>query len=59
MWPSNQSEISGKIGVDTENGNVFLEKVFLDQKTLLKNHKWAECVLHPLVFVVSTSHSRK
>ena len=25
VWPSNQSEISGKIGVDTQNGNVFLE----------------------------------
>jgi len=25
VWPSNQSEISGKIGVDTQNGNIFLE----------------------------------
>ena len=59
LWPSNQGEISGKIGIDTQNGDVSLKQVFLDQKKLWKNHKWAECVLHPLVFVVLTSHSRK
>jgi len=39
VWPSNQSEISGKIGVDTQNGVLGAEKAW-------KNHKWAECVLH-------------